>query len=164
MRILQLLLPGLGYAQECAPLQDFTDLDIQLLVDQFVENNLAFLIYAHCVRLKIILIHAAPEFTYPTQEFWDQHGSIKSDQVRQAAEAFDLDQEGIVEVFKSIFKNIALPVNILGSMQNIRHEAEGVCSELLAVRRNADKAHSGEEKVLMREYEESRRELANQSP
>merc|ERR1719456_545329 len=71
-----------------------------------------------------------------------------------------------MEVFKSIFKNIALPVNMLGSMQNIRHEAEGACNELLAARRthNGDLAHSGiEEKALIRDYEDSRRDLMNGS-
>ena len=41
----------------------------------------------HCksqVQLKVILIHAAPEFAYPTQEFWDTHSAVKSSQVTRA--------------------------------------------------------------------------------
>ena len=36
------------------------------------------------MQLKVILIHAAPEFAYPTQEFWDTHSAVKSSQVTRA--------------------------------------------------------------------------------
>ena len=42
----------------------------------------------------------------------------------EAAREFGLDQDEVMDVFRAVFKNIALPVNLLGSMANIRHEVQ----------------------------------------
>merc|ERR1719456_2150932 len=184
VRILQLLLPHLGYAMDTAPLQDFgaegldaktlADLELHrgeltscmvlltkdLLSDTYVENVLSFLLYAHCVQLKVILIHAAPEFAYPTKEFWETHSAVKSDQVAETAKEFGLDEDEVLDVFAAVFRNIALPVNLLGSMPNIRHEAEGLCAELVAAHRAANGDLSAlEEKAVLGEFKLHRANL-----
>ena len=47
-------------------------------------------------------------------------------QVVEAAREFGLDEDEVTDVFRAVFKNIALPVNLLGSMANIRHEASPI--------------------------------------
>merc|ERR1719271_44414 len=131
-----------------------------LFSDAYIENILAFLIYAHCVQLKVVLVHAAPEFAYPTQEFWETHSAVKSDAVAEAAREFGLDQDEVMDVFQAVFKNIALPVNLLGSMANIRHEAEGLCAELVAAHRAANGDLSAqEEKAVAAEFKLQRANL-----
>ena len=49
----------------------------------------------------------------------------------EAAREFGLDQDEVMDVFRAVFKNIALPVNLLGSMANIRHEVHP-CKNLIA--------------------------------
>ena len=48
----------------------------------------------------------------------------------EAAREFGLDQDEVMDVFRAVFKNIALPVNLLGSMSNIRHEASPIRIEV----------------------------------